>query len=130
MEGGERGAPPCGEGGERASPPDDEGGERGAPKVVNVVHHLEPHHIEGFSHSLLNNANARDDDDVSRETAFDRFWRCWPTSPHKKRKADAKRKWVRSKLEREVDLILGHVASVIVPSNTRSPCCKETCAPV
>lgn len=116
VEGGERGAPISAEGGERGSPPDDEGGERGAPKVVNVVHHLEPHHIQGFSHSLLNNAIAHDGDEVSRETSFDRFWRCWPASPHKKRKADAKRKWVRLKLDREIDLILAHVASVITPS--------------
>ncbi len=106
--------PETAEGGERGSRRNEEGGERGSRKVVNVVHVDHPDHIYGFSHSLLINPSASVDAGV---LPFDRFWQAWPQSIHKKYKAECRRKWERMKLDREIDLVLGHVANVIAKSD-------------
>lgn len=113
-EGGERGSGTNDEGGERRSCRNGEGGERRSGKVVNVVHVDTPHLYKGVSHSLLINPSASDDAGV---VPFDEFWRAWPATPHKKFKADCRRKWERMKLDRELELILTHVRTVIATSD-------------
>ncbi len=101
-------------GGAPGAPNFEEGGAPGALAKVHVVHLETGHHIEGFSHSLPINLGASVDAGV---LAFDRFWQSWPQSPHKKYKADCRRKWDRMKLDREIDLVLAHVANVIAKSD-------------
>lgn len=92
----------------------EKGGQRGGPKVVKEVDLGMGHHIYGFSHVLPINPNACDHAGV---LPFDRFWQAWPSSAHKKYKADCRRKWDRMKLDREIDIVLAHVANVIATSD-------------
>ncbi len=114
VKGGERGAPNLAEGGERGAPNLAEGGERGAPNWVQDVHLNQGHLYKGFSHSLPINPSASIDAGV---LPFDRFWQAWPQSMHKKYKAECRRRWERMKLDREIDLVLAHVANVIAKSD-------------
>jgi hypothetical protein len=91
-----------------------EGGLTVRPKAVKEVDLETGHHIEGFSHVLPINPSASVDAGV---LPFDRFWQAWPQSMHKKYKAECRRKWERMKLDREIDLVLAHVANVIAKSD-------------
>ena len=44
------------------------------------------------------------------ESSFERFWKAYPSSPRKGGKIDCKKRWDRYECEKDLDLILKHLA--------------------